>query len=48
MKMRKKDGTFAKNESKNDKVLFDHFHGVVNHKDLSAYDPTDLQETDPP
>jgi hypothetical protein len=45
--MRKKDKAFAKTEVENAKVLFDHFHGVVNCKELSAYDPTVLQEIDP-
>jgi hypothetical protein len=40
--MRKKDGTFAKTEAEDAKVLFDHFHVVVNRKELSAYDPTVL------
>jgi hypothetical protein len=39
MKMRKKDGTFAKTEAKNTKVLFDHFYKVINRKELSAYTP---------
>jgi hypothetical protein len=47
MKTRKKDGTFVKTKAENVKVLFDHFHGVRNHKELSAYDPTALQEIDP-
>jgi hypothetical protein len=47
MKMRKEDGTFAKTEAENAKVLFDHFYKVVNHKELSAFDPTILQEINP-
>jgi hypothetical protein len=47
MKMRKKDGTLARTEAENAKVLFDHFHQVVNRKELSAFDPTVLQEIDP-
>jgi hypothetical protein len=35
MKMKKKDGTFAKTEAENAKVLFNHFYGVVNCKELS-------------
>jgi exonuclease III len=46
MKMRKQDGTFATTETDNAKVLFDHFYKVVNRKELSAYDPTVLQEID--
>jgi hypothetical protein len=47
MKRRKEDGTFAKTEAKNAKVLFDHFCKVVNLKEISAFDPTILQEIDP-
>jgi hypothetical protein len=47
MKMRKIDGTFGKTEAENAKVLFDHFYGAVNRKELSVYDPTILQEIDP-
>jgi hypothetical protein len=46
MKMKKKDGTFAKTEAENAKVLFDHFYQVVNREELSAYDPAILQEID--
>jgi hypothetical protein len=45
--MRKEDGTFAKTEAENDKVLFDHFYKVVDRKELSAFDPTVIQEIDP-
>jgi hypothetical protein len=33
IKMRKNDGTFAKTEAENAKVLFDHFHWVMNCKE---------------
>jgi hypothetical protein len=46
IKMRKKDGTFATTKAENVKVLFDHFYEVINCKELSAYDPTVLQEID--
>jgi hypothetical protein len=47
MKMRKHDGTFAKIEAESAKVLFDHFNKVINRKEISAFDPTVLQEIDP-
>jgi hypothetical protein len=37
----------AKTEEENAKVLFDHFHGIVNRKELSAYDSTVLDEIEP-
>jgi hypothetical protein len=46
MKMRKKDGTFATTEAENAKVLLDQFFEVMNCNELSAYDPTVLQEID--
>jgi hypothetical protein len=47
MKMGKEDGTSAKTEAENAKVLFDHFYKVVSHKELSAFDPTIRQEINP-
>jgi hypothetical protein len=44
MKMKKADGTMAKTDKENAKVMFKHFEQVTNQQDLSSYNPLILDK----
>jgi hypothetical protein len=46
IKMRKPDGTLAKNEQENAQVFLSHFEKVANLREESSFDPTIFQEID--